>query len=68
MSIRKMIREISSKAAGWIPDITKKGHIKWTHASGAVVVSATTPSCHRAIVNTIALMRRKLRQKGQKAT
>lgn len=57
---RRLRAEASS--GGWTLRRTSKGHLKFTHpdVEGCVYASGT-PSDHRALENTLAEMRRKLR-------
>jgi hypothetical protein len=46
-------------AYGFAPaEHTRRGHLRFRHASGAVVFAASTPSDRRAWRNTLALFRR----------
>jgi len=51
--VRKKTRE------GWSVERTKKGHLRWVYlATGAVVISAATPSEYRTLQNTMADVKR----------
>jgi hypothetical protein len=51
--VRKKCKE------GWSVERTKKGHFRWLYAAtGAVVISAATPSDHRTLQNTMADIKR----------
>lgn len=49
-----------AQAQGWRPEKTGSCHIRWTHASGAIVFSAWTPRSERAWVHTRLKMARAL--------
>lgn len=44
--------------AGWDVTPTRSGHKKWRSPSGAVVITASTPSAPRAIQNIKGYLRR----------
>jgi hypothetical protein len=46
-------------ACGFVRTLTKGGHVRYVHiASGAAVVTASTPSDHRAYLNAVSALRR----------
>lgn len=48
-----------SRAAGWEVRLTRGDHLRWTHPqASSPVFSAATPSDHRAVKNTRAMLRR----------
>jgi hypothetical protein len=49
-------------AAGWSASITKRGHIRLVHPSGAVIFTGSTPADHRVPVKLAADLRRALRK------
>lgn len=56
----KRLREIAAifGPLGWTWSITNGGHVRWTHASGAIVFAAYSPSDHRAVRNLKSQLRR----------
>lgn len=48
----------AARKRGWRLERTRGSHWKLKHPSGAVVVSSSTPSCHRALLNLQADLRR----------
>jgi hypothetical protein len=54
--VREAVRE------GWAASITKRGHIRLVHPSGAVIFTGSTPSDHRVPVKLAADLRRALRK------
>jgi predicted RNA binding protein YcfA (HicA-like mRNA interferase family) len=62
MSGKKDMQQLARKAEkqGWVIEISKGTHMKWTSPAGEKVFSSYSPSDHRAIQNTI----RELRKKG----
>jgi len=57
---REVIRE--AVRAGWSATLTRNSHIRLTHASGAIVFCAGSPSDVRAIHLVRAELRRQLRR------
>lgn len=49
---------VEAEQRGWGVEQTRKGHLKLTHPTGAVVFAASSPSDHRAIKNMEARLRR----------
>ncbi len=49
---------------GYTPSPTGNGHLAFRHPSGALVHVSGTPSCHRALRNARADLRRELRARG----
>lgn len=55
--MRALVRQ--KRKEGWEVEPTKKGHLRWVFvATGAIVISASTPSDHRTLLNTMADIRR----------
>ena len=54
--LRRIVRD--AEARGWTCDLTRKGHLKLRHPSGAIVIAAWSPSDHRALKNLEARLRR----------
>lgn len=48
----------AAAAQGWKIELTQGNHVRWTSPSGRVIFSAASPSDHRAIRNTVAMLRR----------
>lgn len=57
--LRKLMRK--ARQAGWRVKKTRAGHLKWypPAADAAMVVSALTPSCSRALANIRAELRKR---------
>ena len=50
---------------GWTAELTNGGHVRLQHElGGRAIVTASTPSDRRALLNTRALLRREMRQLG----
>jgi predicted RNA binding protein YcfA (HicA-like mRNA interferase family) len=47
-----------AKERGWALAHTSGGHLRLTHPSGAVVITASSPRSERCIKHTLAAMRR----------
>lgn len=55
--MRQLVRR--KKKEGWQVERTKKGHLRWIFAAtGAIIISAATPSDHRSLLNTMADLKR----------
>ncbi|MBO1325361.1 hypothetical protein K2X14_11520 [Acetobacter sp. TBRC 12305] len=55
-ALKELLRSV--KARGWSAELTRGGHVRWKHTSGAFVFGAATPSDRRAIQNLKAQMKR----------
>ncbi len=54
----KLTREMLKQLPGWKASLTRR-HIRLVHeATGAVVITSSTPSDHRVIKNTLAQCKR----------
>jgi hypothetical protein len=51
-----------ARRRGWSVGLTRKGHWRLRHPSGAVVHAGSTPSCPRSLLNLRADLRRAERQ------
>jgi hypothetical protein len=49
--------------AGWSARITRGGHVRLDHPSGALIFTGATPSDHRVPVKLAADLRRALKRK-----
>ena len=54
--LRRVLDE--ARQAGWLASPTRGGHWRLTHPSGAILVTGSTPSDHRALRNLQAAIRR----------
>ncbi len=54
------MRQLRRQAAalGWSASRTNGGHLRWTHETGGLVFSPSTPSDVRSIRNTLAQIKR----------
>ena len=54
------MRQLRKKAAalGWSAARTNGGHLRWTHKTGGIVFSPSTPSDVRSMRNTLARIKR----------
>ena len=48
----------AAERAGWRVALTKRGHYKWFPPEGRMVVTASTPSDHRALSNIKSMLRK----------
>jgi hypothetical protein len=49
-----------AEAQGWVIQLRKTGHYRWLSPTGGFVVTSSTPSDHRAVLN----IRRDLKRYG----
>lgn len=62
--LKKPLREVALDFPDWEVSHTGGGHLRWTHATGAVVFSSSSPSDFRAT----SQLRRDLRRREQAVT
>lgn len=62
------MRQLRKQAAalGWSAGRSNGGHLRWTHESGGIVFSSSTPGDVRSIRNTLAQIKRSTPKGGKK--